>query len=113
MAKRKEPKPTGPTFPVAFDFFGAPSYFDLMQYEGKSPSCFNGNVKVERYRVTFERVDEPDDLVRERLVALWRASDNHHHVGPLRAKAAKYGLKLDMNDWGKDRRRDSPLGEKP
>lgn len=114
MTKKKRANATqatpADTFPRSFDFFGAPSWYEMRQYASHSePSCFNGFVRVERYRVTFERVDEPVEVIHARLLALWRASDNHHHIGPLRAKAAEYGLVLDMSEWRKDRKH----GDKP
>jgi hypothetical protein len=103
--KKKKPEPV-PTreFPVSFDVFGEPSRHELRRFENSAPSCFNGFVFVEKFRVTFERIEEPVDVVHERLLALWRGSNNHHDIAPLRAEAKRHGLVLEMSDWGRGRK---------
>lgn len=68
--------------------------WELGNLKQSEPSCFNGCVRVVKYRVTVERVEEPDDVVRARIQALWDTCDNHHHRGPLRDMARTYGMSL-------------------
>lgn len=55
------------------------------------PSCFNGMVNVRRFKVTVELIDEPKEVIAERLEALWRSSDNCHDRDPLKAAAEGIG----------------------
>lgn len=64
---------------------------DLRQEE---PSCFNGEVRFRKYRVTFERVDEPHEVLAARIQTLWDTTTNHHHTDSLRNAAASIGYKL-------------------
>ena len=65
-----------------------------------SPSSFNGEVSIRKYRVTVELLDEPKEVLAERLLGLWRHCDNHHHVDPLRAEARKLGIELPKDESG-------------
>lgn len=73
------------------EVFGFPRYFvqGLRTSRSREPSCFNGEVAFERYRVTVERIEEPDEVLVARLVDLWETSDNIHDAPPLQ-KAAKW-----------------------
>jgi len=62
--------------------------------EQKEPSCFNGIVRVQRYRVTVEEIEEPVEVIAERLQKLWDYSDNHHDWQPLKDAANKIGYVL-------------------
>lgn len=66
----------------------------INQLEKPEPSCFNGDVNVERYRVTIEKIVESKDIYKERLQKLWEECDNHHHWTPLQGKAKKLGVEL-------------------
>jgi hypothetical protein len=58
------------------------------------PSCFNGMVNINRYRITVEKIVESKEILRERLQILWDYGDNHHNWGPLKAVAASLNYKL-------------------
>ncbi len=59
------------------------------------PACGNGKVTVERYKITIEKVDEDEEVIKERLIKLWKECDNWHRWEPLKAAADKYGLDLN------------------
>lgn len=42
------------------------------------PFVFNGKVSVRQYKITIERVDEPEEVIVERLRKLKRESKNIH-----------------------------------
>jgi hypothetical protein len=67
---------------------------ELWQLTQNEPSCFNGMVRVEKYRVTVEKVQEPVEVVRARLQKMWDECDNHHHREPLAREGLKYGIDL-------------------
>lgn len=68
--------------------------WELGNMQRDHPSCFNGVVSVRKYRVTVEQIDEPVEVIRERIQALWDRCDNHHHYAPLKSAAAAVGLTL-------------------
>jgi len=79
---------------AVIETFRNPSSYWLRQLEQDEPSAFNGIVEVRKYRVTVELIDEPDDVIRDRIQKLWDECDNHHQWQPLKAMAKKYGLEL-------------------
>ena len=59
-----------------------------------SPSCFNGMVRVRKYKVTVELIDEPIEVIHARIQKMWDECDNHHNREPLKVEAKKYDLEL-------------------
>lgn len=102
-AKRK--KPVEPTWPQVHEAFSDPT-FNLSNWKRhREPSCWNGAVTIRRWRVTVEMVDESPDVLKARLLKLWRETDNHHHWTPLKAAAAKLGYELPHAEMGVDRKK--------
>ena len=58
------------------------------------PSCFNGMVRVKRYKVTIEEIEEPKEVLCERLEKLWCESDNYHDYEPLVEAAKQLGYEF-------------------
>lgn len=77
-----------------FETFRDIGSFELRQLTQNEPSCFNGMVRVEKYRVTVEKVQEPVEVIRARLQKMWDECDNHHHREPLARTGFKYGIDL-------------------
>lgn len=103
MAK-KPTKPAAP-YPRVYETFSDTTY-NMRQYEGAArPSCWNREVNIRRYRITVELVDEPKEVLVERLRKIWRSTDNHHHRDPLRTEAKRLGVELDSNEFGADMKR--------
>lgn len=65
----------------------------------KEPSCFNGVVRVKKYRITIEEIDEPIEVVTTRLEKLWVESDNHHDYKPLQKVAKELNYEF-VNKYG-------------
>jgi hypothetical protein len=76
----------------------------LSDLKKDNPSCFNGMVDVEKYRVTIEKIKEPKEVYQERLQKLWDECDNHHHWNPLKATADRLGVKLTGSAGNKRKR---------
>jgi len=91
MARRKAPEPE---FPQSFETFYKPGSYDRANLTAREPSVFNGTVSIRRYRVTFEEVEEPREVLIDRLADLWRECKNHHHGELLRRAAAELGIEL-------------------
>lgn len=77
-----------------FETFREIDDFAIINLTHKKPSCFNGIVRVIKYRITIEKIDEPIEIIKDRIQDLWDNCDNMHHRTPLTKTAKKYGLKL-------------------
>lgn len=69
--------------------------YAINQLIEKEPVCWNGIVRVRKYKVTVELIDEPLEVIHTRLRKLWDANKNHHNNLPLLTEARKYGLSLE------------------
>ncbi len=77
-----------------FETFGNPEEH-IKRLLKDAPTAFNGIVRVERYRVTVELIEEPKEVIKDRLRELIKQPghiDKNKHV---RQAAAKLGIKLD------------------
>jgi hypothetical protein len=103
MAKKiKEVPPSK----IEFETFRKLIGYSLYDLEQKEPSCFNGDVRVRKYKVTIELIDEPKEVLYERLLNLWETCDNYRHKDPLRAEANKLGFELPEGSFRKREKRE-------
>jgi hypothetical protein len=63
----------------------------VSQLADKEPSAFNGIVRFRKYKVTIELIEEPQEVLAERLQKLWDECDNLHSI---KAAAASIGYIL-------------------
>ncbi len=90
-----------PTWPLVLDAYGdCRPRFGSIHYSD-APSCFNGDVRVVRYKITIEPVDEPE-AIKERLKLLWRSTNNWHHREPLLHEAKRRKVELNPDEFGAD-----------
>lgn len=108
--RRKKPAPPPPPPPPPpryerefFDGEGVSTWM-LDRHNADAPSSVNGYVRVRRHRIIVEVIDEPIEVIRERLLKLWRETDNHHHMQPLKVAAKRYGIELPQDECGVWRR---------
>ena len=87
---------------IEFETFRDIGSYEISNLTSKVPSSFNGYVRVRKYKITIELIEEPIEVIQERLSKLWHECDNCHQRQPLQATALKYGLELN-NGFGKDR----------
>lgn len=88
---KKKPKPPEPKV-REFETFHSLDSLDLDRLRVPEPTVFNCWVRVERYKVTIERIEEPKEVLAQRLADLYKKTDNHHHWLPLRQEAARLGV---------------------
>jgi hypothetical protein len=110
---KKRPEVAGtpapePAYPRVVETYQDPSW-TLGRLVASEPTAFNGDVRIRRYRVTIERIEEPVEVLRDRLRALWRTSErNSHHWAPMRRVARELGMdpeELSILEQGVDHRR--------
>ena len=92
---RKKTKPEAPWFPKVVETFTDPGHF----YISHEPSSVN-TVSIRKYRITIEQVDEPIEVLRERLLLLWRKCNNHHEKLNLLAEAKRLSYELLHAEFG-------------
>lgn len=90
---------------MEFETFRKISDYAISGLKQNEPSAFNGNIEVKKYRVTIEEIPEPDSVIIARLQKLWEECDNHHHLGPIKGVARRYGVDLDNSLFGKKRKK--------
>lgn len=78
----------------SFETFKKISSYEETNLTRNEPTCFNGMVSVRKYKVTIELIDEPTEIIQERIKKMWDENKNMHHTQPLRKEAKKYGLEL-------------------
>lgn len=96
MATKRKKAEAPPPQPTRWEVetFSRPSQWQLNSMAMDQPSSFNGNVQIRRYRIVAELIEEPHEVLCERLQKLWDECDNHHHYAPLAAEAGRLGYTL-------------------
>ena len=64
------------------------------QLTDKEPSSFNGEVRIKKFKVTIEEVEEPNEVYCKRIQQLWDYCNNHHHWTPIQNVAKELGYTL-------------------
>ena len=68
--------------------------YDLRNLQEEAPYVRNHSIGYRKYAITIELIDEPNDVLCERLEHLWVSSTNHHDSDVLRSEAKKLGYKF-------------------
>jgi hypothetical protein len=80
--------------PIVIETFRPVDYYYQCQLEQKHPSVGNDHVRVRRYRITVEEIEESPEVLGRRVQDLWDYCNNHHEWLPLRAAARNCGWTL-------------------
>lgn len=78
----------------SFETFREVGSYTMSGLIQKEPSSFNGNVQIRKYKITIELIEEPHNVLCERLQKLWDECDNWHHWTPLKNVAKELGYEL-------------------
>ena len=78
-----------------FETFRGIGDYDIRNLTQVQPSCFNGMVNFRKVKITIEQVEEPIEVLSERLQELWDKSDNYHDYEPLVQAAKTLGYKFN------------------
>lgn len=79
---------------ISFETFRKIDTYEINGLTQKEPSCFNGDVRIHKYKVIVEPINESKEILAERLQKLWDECDNTHHWTPLKNAANRIGYEL-------------------
>lgn len=79
---------------ICFETFKQIGAYEQSILEKKDATCFNGTVNIHKFKVTIEPIEEPKEVLAERLQKLWDECDNYHHWTPLKEAAKEIGYEL-------------------
>lgn len=80
--------------------FRDPRGYGITNLINREPSCMNGHANYRQWRVTVTPVEEPQEILAERVRQLWRECHNHHNWAALEAAARQVGIELDRDERG-------------
>lgn len=81
--------------PLVIETYGKPTEGMLQMLTDKGPHVHNGDVRVERYKITIERIDEPVETYRQRLLELLKQRLHIDARKAIRTTAARLGVSLE------------------
>lgn len=98
MRKKKQVK--AEETKIELETFMPIGFYEIRQMEQEEPSNFNGWVRIKKYKVTVEVVEEPKEVLYERLLDLWEKCEGYRYREPLILAAKELGYELDDNRCG-------------
>lgn len=100
MPEEKTPKPK-----MVVEMFQDPRWWLHDRSQNSEPSCVNF-LSFRKWRVTAEIIDEPIEVLRERLQELWENNTNHYRQAELEKAAEALGITLEDRMGAKSKRGD-------
>lgn len=90
-------------YPLVVDVYGEP-YMPYVFSRVQPPmEATNGIIQIERYRVRVDRIEEPVEVLRDRLKKLWRTDErNSHHWDAFLREAVRLGMCTDWASFCKE-----------
>lgn len=79
---------------ISFETFRKIGSYTIDNLKQEKADCFNGLVSIKKYKVTIELIEEPKDVLSERLQELWDLCNNIHHWNTLKQSAKEIGYEL-------------------
>jgi hypothetical protein len=79
---------------ISFETFKKIGTYEISNIKKDEPSCFNSIISIKKYKITIEEVEEPKEILAERIQKLWDICDNYHHWTAIEnaAKSIEYKL---------------------
>ena len=95
---KKKTKTPVPNFldiqgPESFEMYGRPHLAGSFDHAAK-PDSFNGKVRFERYRVTVEKIEEPLEVLHERLRQIYAEVKGTRRAEAVLEAAKELGVDL-------------------
>ena len=79
---------------ISFETFKDIDDYHQRNLTQENPSCSNGMVRIRKYKVTIELIEESNEVLGERLQKMWDECDNRHNWEPLQNTAKIIGYEL-------------------
>lgn len=79
--------------PIVFETYENPNRI-VRTGEQDKPSHLNNEIRVQRFRVTIEVIEESDDVIRDRLLALDAERGHVDKHRCIKAEAKRLGIDL-------------------
>jgi hypothetical protein len=95
MALRKKSDSGDSPFPTTFQTFFPVGTHNIRDWTQSKPSSFNALIRVKKYRVTIEEVQEPEDVIIDRLVELYKNADSYRERAAIEDYAEACGFNID------------------
>lgn len=73
--------------------YRSPGY-SLSEWRDENEPSFVNNLRYRKWRITAELVDEPLEVLQERLQKMWEQDTNWHHGSRYEAEAQALGFEL-------------------
>jgi hypothetical protein len=89
--KKKDTKQQLPEYPKMIETYYPVGRREFRNWMDSTPNAMNGGVRFKKYKITIEEIEEPLEVLQERLEKLWVENDNSHNWAPLQAAAASIG----------------------
>ncbi|MEK6879597.1 MAG: hypothetical protein AABY22_08320 [Nanoarchaeota archaeon] len=61
-----------PSDMISFETFSRIGDREIQDMKQNQPSCFNSTVRILKYKVTCELIEEPKEVYAERLNKIWK-----------------------------------------
>jgi hypothetical protein len=92
---RKKAKPGKSPFPIEFETFMPICAYELGSLRWDNPSSFNGMTRVRKYRVRIEAIEEPDEVIIDRLITLYKTVETYRDRDHIMNYAEGCGFNID------------------
>jgi len=80
---------------IQFETIGRPTQHQIEGLMRSGATVLNRQVRVERYRVTIERIEEPKEVIKQRLEDLLGQRLHMDNRAAVRAEAKRLGITLE------------------
>jgi len=79
---------------IEFETFRHITKDDMYNLKLTNPSSFNRYVRIHKYKVTVELIEESKEVYNERIQHLWDHCDNHYQSIAIEQKASELNYAL-------------------
>ena len=91
---------------IEFETFREIGNYEVSNLKQSNPSSFNGHVRIHKFKVTVELIEESEEVYKERIQHLWDHCESRYQTLAIEQKARELNYTL-IGDSG------SKLTKKP
>lgn len=89
---------------LEFETFRKIGFYEQGNLTFEKPSSVNGDLRVIKYKITVEEIEEPKEVINQRIQKLWEECKNWHEHSCIKEAAKKCGYEL-KGSFGEKRKR--------